>query len=232
MVDHWSIVWGWREDDTGEANWVAPALWADTPYWKHKESAHRRREREGRRKSEKRKQTVVPLKKTQRFLNKGHNEVLNKSKMMISKGQLLQKCCTLYATTCASFAMGVPNTECSILHLYPAWTRSSTTYCRWPCFSRRVGLDDPQRSLQTPTILWFCDSVIPADDHKQNRNQTSEYIDRFIAHILAKGEGKCYRSIAVLKNTIQLWHGFIRYAILNPCELLPRKNVHQLRSCQ
>jgi len=24
---------------------------------------------------------------------------------------------------------------------------------------RRVGLDDPQRSLPTPTILWFCDSV-------------------------------------------------------------------------
>ena len=28
------------------------------------------------------------------------------------------------------------------------------------CFGRRVGLDDPQRSLPTPTILWFCDSVI------------------------------------------------------------------------
>ena len=31
--------------------------------------------------------------------------------------------------------------------------------CRWPCFGRRVGLDDPQRSLSSPTILWFCDSV-------------------------------------------------------------------------
>ena len=41
----------------------------------------------------------------------------------------------------------------------PTWTRSSTAYCRWPCFGRRVGLDDPQRSLATPTILWFCDSV-------------------------------------------------------------------------
>ena len=41
----------------------------------------------------------------------------------------------------------------------PAWTRSCAAYCRWPCFSRRVGLDDPQRSLPTPTILWFCDSV-------------------------------------------------------------------------
>ena len=37
----------------------------------------------------------------------------------------------------------------------PAWTRSSTAYCRWPCFGRRVGIDDPQRSLPTPTILWF-----------------------------------------------------------------------------
>ena len=42
----------------------------------------------------------------------------------------------------------------------PTWTTSSTTYCRWPCFGRSVGLDDPQRSLPSPTILWFCDSVI------------------------------------------------------------------------
>ena len=42
----------------------------------------------------------------------------------------------------------------------PAWTRSCAAYCRWPCFGRGVGLDDPQRSLPTPTILWFCDSVI------------------------------------------------------------------------
>ena len=42
----------------------------------------------------------------------------------------------------------------------PFWTRSYSVCCRWPCFGRRVGLDDPQRSLPTPTILWFCDSVI------------------------------------------------------------------------
>jgi len=41
-----------------------------------------------------------------------------------------------------------------------AWTRSCAACCRWPCFARRVGLDDPQRSLPTPTILWFCDSVM------------------------------------------------------------------------
>ena len=41
----------------------------------------------------------------------------------------------------------------------PAWTRSCAACCRWPCCGRRVGLDDPQRSLPTPTILWFCDSV-------------------------------------------------------------------------
>ena len=41
----------------------------------------------------------------------------------------------------------------------PAWTRSSAACCRWPCFGRRIELDDPQRSLPTPTILWFCDSV-------------------------------------------------------------------------
>ena len=32
-------------------------------------------------------------------------------------------------------------------------TRSSAVCCRRPCFSRRVGLGDPQRSLPTPTIL-------------------------------------------------------------------------------
>ena len=41
-----------------------------------------------------------------------------------------------------------------------AWTRSCADCCRWPCFGGGVGLDDPQRSLPTPTILWFCDSVI------------------------------------------------------------------------
>ena len=39
----------------------------------------------------------------------------------------------------------------------PAWTRSCAACCRWPCFSRGVGLDDPQRSLPTLNLLWFCD---------------------------------------------------------------------------
>ena len=41
----------------------------------------------------------------------------------------------------------------------PPSTRSCATCSRWPCFSRGVGLDDPQTSLPTPNILWFCDSV-------------------------------------------------------------------------
>ena len=45
-------------------------------------------------------------------------------------------------------------------HSRPAWTRSCAACCRWPCFGRGVGLDDPQRSFPIPTILWFCDSVI------------------------------------------------------------------------
>jgi len=36
----------------------------------------------------------------------------------------------------------------------PAWTRSGATCSGWPCFGRRVGLGDPQRSLPTLTILW------------------------------------------------------------------------------
>ena len=39
----------------------------------------------------------------------------------------------------------------------PTWTRSCAACSRWLCFSRGVGLDDPQRYLPTPTILWFCD---------------------------------------------------------------------------
>ena len=42
----------------------------------------------------------------------------------------------------------------------PAWTRSCAACCKWPCFGRGVGLGDPQRSLPTPNILWFCDSWV------------------------------------------------------------------------
>ena len=34
---------------------------------------------------------------------------------------------------------------------------SCATCSRWICFSRKVGLDDAQRSLSTLTILWFYD---------------------------------------------------------------------------
>jgi len=43
----------------------------------------------------------------------------------------------------------------------PAWTRSCAACCRWPCFGRAVGLDDPQRSLPTPNVLCFCDWMAP-----------------------------------------------------------------------
>jgi len=51
------------------------------------------------------------------------------------------------------------NTNLDLLWRYsrPVWTRSYAACYRWPCFGREVGLDDPQRSLPTPTILWFCD---------------------------------------------------------------------------
>ena len=42
----------------------------------------------------------------------------------------------------------------------PTWTWSCAACCRFPCFCKRVGLDDPERSFPTPNILWFCDSVI------------------------------------------------------------------------
>jgi len=46
----------------------------------------------------------------------------------------------------------------------PAWTGSCAACCRWPCFGRGIGLDDPLWSLPTPKILWlilwFCDSEL------------------------------------------------------------------------
>ena len=62
-----------------------------------------------------------------------------------------------------STGTGCPGRLWSLLlwrYARPAWTRSSAACCRWSYFGRRVGLDDPQRSLKTPTILWLCDSVI------------------------------------------------------------------------
>jgi len=55
-------------------------------------------------------------------------------------------------------------------------TRLDKVLCillRRPCFVRRVGLDDLQRSLPTPTILLFCDSVklISALLLTQNRSE-------------------------------------------------------------
>ena len=31
----------------------------------------------------------------------------------------------------------------------------------WPCFGRGGGPDDPQRTLPTPNILWFCEAALP-----------------------------------------------------------------------
>jgi len=36
-----------------------------------------------------------------------------------------------------------------------SWTKTCATCSRWPCFGRRVELDDPQRSLTTPNFRWF-----------------------------------------------------------------------------
>ena len=74
-----------------------------------------------------------------------------RSSLITYKGQLWR-----------SAGTGCPGRWWSLLlwrYSRPSWTRSSTIYCRWPCFGRRSGLDDPQRSLPTPAILLFCDSV-------------------------------------------------------------------------
>jgi len=68
--------------------------------------------------------------------------------------------CSPPASPAASLQGLLQSSKASDLWRYssPAWTRSCAPCCRWPCFGRRVGLGDPQRSLPTPTILWFCDT--------------------------------------------------------------------------
>jgi len=64
---------------------------------------------------------------------------------------------------CRSTGKGCPGKLWSLLlwrYSRFAWTRSCAACSRWPCFGRGVGLGDPQRSLPTPNILWFCDSVM------------------------------------------------------------------------
>jgi len=60
-----------------------------------------------------------------------------------------------------STGIGCPGRLWSLLlwrYSRPAWTRSCAACCRWPCFGRGVGLDEPQRSLPTPNVLWFCEN--------------------------------------------------------------------------
>jgi len=66
-----------------------------------------------------------------------------------------------------------------------AWTRSSAACCRWPCFSRGIGLDDPQRSLPNPTILWFCD--LPPADQCPLSLQAMSTLEKAPLHVL-----QCY----------------------------------------
>jgi len=57
---------------------------------------------------------------------------------------------------------GWPETLCILLlwtYSKPIGIRSYAACSMWPCFSRGVGLYDPQRSVPTPMVLWFCDSV-------------------------------------------------------------------------
>ena len=53
----------------------------------------------------------------------------------------------------------------------PTLRRYCAACCRWPCLGRRVGLDDPQRSLPNPNILWFCDSLTHLSPLSQTNTQ-------------------------------------------------------------
>lgn len=50
-------------------------------------------------------------------------------------------------------------TGITLWHSGLAWTHSCANYSKWTCFSRWVGPDDVERSLPSPTSLWFCEST-------------------------------------------------------------------------
>ena len=86
-----------------------------------------------------------------------------------------------------STGTGCPGRLWSVLlwrYSRPAWTRSCAACCRWPCFGRRVGLDDPQRSLPTPTILWspatnLISTATGGLSQKMGLNRTVHYLFLF-----------------------------------------------------
>ena len=59
-----------------------------------------------------------------------------------------------------STGTGCPGSLWSLLlwrYSKPAWTSSCATFSRPPWFGRGIGLDNSERSLPAPTILWFCE---------------------------------------------------------------------------
>ena len=66
--------------------------------------------------------------------------------------------------------------------LMSSWLQAgSCAACsRWPCFGRRVGLDDPQRSLPTRTILWFCGSVFVCVCERERWDKMSRFLMKFV----------------------------------------------------
>ena len=71
-----------------------------------------------------------------------------------------------------STGTGCPQRLWSLLWRYsrPTWTRSCAACSRWPCFSREGGLDDPQRSLPTPTILGFWELELRGPSSQNHSN--------------------------------------------------------------
>ena len=70
--------------------------------------------------------------------------------------------------------------------------------------SAGVGLDDPQRSLPTPTILWFCDYVIPGTHPPPyfislRRNKKTKYETEYGRILFAK-----YRAVCLLCNEFNI----------------------------
>ena len=85
----------------------------------------------------------VPCEREEEFLHFENDRALE---------QVAQRGCRF------SFSGGIQN---------PPWQGPVQSALDEPVFSGVVGPDDPQRSLPSPTILWFCDSKILQSNIKE-----------------------------------------------------------------
>ena len=102
----------------------------------------------------------------------------------------------------------------------PAWTLSCAACSGWPCFGRGFWLDDPQRSLPTLNILWFCDSVSGVEQKRGKEWRYASELTRNwpqISHLLLQSNvcetGASYHKRRT-ESELPQWHLLLDYRSL------------------